>query len=165
MKCDNGWDYDHTWYDMTAPIKNNWVCDDQMVPSNAIAIGFVGEVVGTLIFAQMADIWGRRPIFFLALIAVVSGRVICTFTSTSMYAFFVFNFIGSLTGETVMQGPLVIAMEISDPKNRGLIGMLLFCGWNIGMSIMPLLMWWLRDWVTFLLATTLPCAIYLFSWP
>ncbi|XP_065157786.1 organic cation transporter 1-like [Atheta coriaria] len=165
VQCDHGWSYDYTWYDRTASTQNDWVCENEMVPANTIAVGFIGEVVGTFLTGYVSDNYGRMPMFFISLSMVMIGRIMSSLTSDWTYLFMFFSFIGSLASTTLIQGPLVIAMEISRPEDRALIGMIVFLAWNAGLSILPLLMWWLRDWVPFLLATTLPCGIYLFSRP
>ncbi|XP_065157057.1 organic cation transporter 1-like [Atheta coriaria] len=161
--CDHGWDYDQTWYEKTAPMQNNWVCDDEMIPADTIAVGFAGEVIGTFITGYVADNYGRKPMFFICLTTVILGRVMSTFTSQWVLAFLLFSLVASLSSTILIQGPLVIAMEISRPEDRALIGMVVCFSWNMGLSIIPFLMWWLRDWVPFLLASTLPCGIYFFS--
>ncbi|XP_065157525.1 organic cation transporter 1-like [Atheta coriaria] len=163
--CDSGWEYDHTWYDQTAPMQNDWVCDNNMVSANTLALGRAGEVIGTLIFGQLADNYGRMPVFYATVVTLVIGRAMSAFTSPWVSVFIIFSMIGSLPSTSVFQGPLIIAMEISRTEDRALISMMQCFGWNAGMVMMPLLMWWLRDWVPFMLVTSLPCAIFLLSRP
>lgn len=46
-------------------------------------------------------------------------------------------------------------------QDRSIIAIYQSIGWSIGTSLMPLLFWWLRDWVVFMWLTTIPTAIVL----
>nr|CAD7417340.1 unnamed protein product [Timema poppensis] len=51
-------------------------------------------------------------------------------------------------------------MEISSSKKRAHIAMTQCVGLTLGACLAPLIAWATRDWVTYLLLTTLPCAIF-----
>lgn len=72
-------------------------------------------------------------------------------------------FIGSTTSTAVFMSPLTIAMEISKNENRALIAMFQCVSWTMALCFLPALMWIVGDWKPFMLITTLPCAIFLFS--
>ncbi|CAG2069266.1 unnamed protein product, partial [Timema podura] len=51
-------------------------------------------------------------------------------------------------------------MEISSSKKRAHIAMTQCVGLTLGACLAPLIAWATRDWVTYLLLTSLPCAIF-----
>lgn len=51
-------------------------------------------------------------------------------------------------------------METSKEEDRAKIAMLQCVGWTLGISIMPLVFWVVRDWVWFLMITTLPIGLF-----
>ncbi|XP_026479557.1 carcinine transporter-like [Ctenocephalides felis] len=161
IPCQHGYEYDRTWYLSTAPSDQDWVCDRELYVTNTFAIGRAGEVIGTFIFGQLGDRIGRRPVFYLSLITIVTGRLITAFTSSWFIVFITAAFLGSLTSTSVFQSPLIIAMEISRSEDRAHIAMMQSIGWTSGMILMPLLMWATRDWFIFALVSTIPCTIFL----
>ncbi|XP_017787307.1 PREDICTED: organic cation transporter 1-like [Nicrophorus vespilloides] len=163
IKCQDGWEFDKTWYDLTAPSQESWVCDETLHVTNAFVFSRLGEVFGTFVFGQLADAIGRRPVFFMTVVTIVLGRMLSIITAYSVPLFFLTTFIGSLPSTSVFQGPLVIAMEISKNEDRAHIAMMQCLGWTVGLCMLPLLMWVLRDWYYFMLVTTLPCFLYMFS--
>lgn len=56
-----------------------------------------------------------------------------------------------LTSMLIFLSPLIIAMETSREEDRGKIAMFQCIGWTMGLSIMPLVFWLVRDWVWFLM--------------
>lgn len=65
-----------------------------------------------------------------------------------------------LTSMSIFLSPLIIAMETSKEEDRAHIAMMQCIGWTLGMCIMPLVFWVVRDWVWFLMITTLPIILF-----
>lgn len=107
--------------------------------------------------------FGRKQVFFITVGVITLGRALLTVTSNSLPWFLVFMFIGSMPSTAVYISPLIIAMEISRNEDRTFIAMMQCISWTIALCFMPLLMWLLGDWIPFMLITTLPCAVFLFS--
>ncbi|XP_067015458.2 organic cation/carnitine transporter 2 isoform X2 [Anabrus simplex] len=160
--CQYGWEYDHTWYTLTAPSQEDWVCDKSLYVSNTFAVSRAGDVIGNLIFGQLGDSIGRRPVFFLTLFMLVFGRCISVFTANIYWLFLVASFLGSMSTSASFQSPLAIGMEVSAPDRRGYLTMLQCLGFTLGISIMPLIGWATGDWIIFMLVTTLPGGVFLF---
>lgn len=53
-------------------------------------------------------------------------------------------------------------MEVSDADSKGFVMMLQCIGWTLGMVIMPLVAWLVRDWVPFMLITSIPLGLSIF---
>lgn len=64
-----------------------------------------------------------------------------------------------LTSMSIFLCPLIIAMETSKAEDRAYIAMMQCIGWTLGMCLMPLVFWLVRDWVWFLMFTTLPIGL------
>ncbi|XP_017787299.1 PREDICTED: organic cation transporter 1-like [Nicrophorus vespilloides] len=162
INCQNGWEYDKTWYDLTAPSQGSWVCNDSINVANAFIFSRLGEVIGSMIFGQLADTIGRKPVFFITVILVAIGRMLLIVTWHSVPLFFLVMFLGSFPSYSIFQGPLVIAMEISKTENRAYIAMLQCISATLGVCSLPLMMWVLRDWRYFIAVSTLPCIVFIF---
>lgn len=91
------------------------------------------------------------------------GQTLLTFTSHNLPLFLFFMFIGNSTTTQLLVSPLIIAMEISKNEERTSIALMQRVAWTIGLCSMAFLMWIIGDWVPFMLITTLPMALFLFS--
>ncbi|KAJ9573947.1 hypothetical protein L9F63_008689, partial [Diploptera punctata] len=159
--CQHGWEYDTTWYSLTAPSQENWVCDKELYVTNAIFFTRVGEAVGSLVLGQLADMFGRRPIMFLSVALMVIGRTLNAVTSSIYYLFLVACFIGNTASVAVFMSPLIIGVEVSGPRDRSHIAMLQFVGWVTGICITPALAWITGgDWRVLMLSSSLPCLTF-----
>lgn len=160
--CKHGWDYDTTWYARTAPTQENWVCDLEMRVVNIFTFAMLGEVIGTYAFGHIGDTWGRRPAFFLSALTSAVSHCLMPFTASHYTAFVLVSIFASATNAATFQAPLAFSMEVSDADSKGFVMMLQCIGWTLGMVIMPLVAWLVRDWVPFMLITSIPLGLSIF---
>ncbi|KAM7359500.1 organic cation/carnitine transporter 2-like [Cochliomyia hominivorax] len=161
--CKNGWTYDRTWFNSTIPTRENWVCLKDMYVTNIFVTGRIAEVLGSFVLGQMGDIFGRRFVLYLSVIFCVSGRLLSILITSYYMWFLVLSCLCSLAINSLFQSPHIIGMEISRDKERSKIAMYHSFGWSLGITIVPLLFWWLRDWELFMWISTLPTvAVLLF---
>jgi len=160
IPCVYGYDYDKTWYERTTVSDQDWICDKALYQTNVFVWHRVGEVVGTFFFGQLGDTIGRRPVFYLSVVMIIAGRIMTTLTASIYVLYAAASLISMLTSMLIFLSPLIIAMEVSKEEDRGKIAMFQCIGWTMGLSIMPLVFWLVRDWVWFMLLTTLPIALF-----
>ena len=72
--CDR-WIFDKTNYDTTAVTYHNLVCEREKWASLILTAHGIGEVLGNPFFGVLADAFGRRPIFFFALLVAISSKL------------------------------------------------------------------------------------------
>nr|CAD7406604.1 unnamed protein product [Timema cristinae] len=107
---------------------------------------------------------GRRPVFFISVALLAAGRLISALTSGMYYVFLAVTVISSIPVTAVFQAPLILGIEISASDERSLIALLQCIGWTAGLCTMPLVFWALSgDWSMFLIVTTIPSALFLFT--
>lgn len=162
--CRYGWEYDHTWYTRTVVTQEDWVCEKELYVTNTFVVSRAGDVIGTFIFGQLGDLIGRRPVFFVTLLMLAVGRCLIVVTSSNYPLFLVVTIIGSVSQSAAFQSPMVLGMEMSAADNRAHIAMLQCLGWTMGICLMPMVAWLTRDWVTFLIITSAPCAAFCFTY-
>lgn len=121
----HGWDYDKTWYSLTASSMNNWVCENKLYVTNTFVASRVGEIIGIFCFGQLGDRYffllclfpsnteqnfriGRRPVFFISATLLILGRTLTIFTSHIYNLFIAVVLIGSTSTVSVFQTPIVI---------------------------------------------------------
>ncbi|XP_065367629.1 organic cation transporter 1-like [Calliphora vicina] len=159
--CKNGWSYDQTWFKNTIPTRENWVCSKNLYVTNIFVVGRVTEVAGSFLLGQMGDIFGRRIVYYISVIFSSFGRLSAILTTAHYTWFLVFSCLTSLTINSLFHSPHIIAMEISREDDRSLIAMYHNFGWSVGITIVPLLFWWLRDWQSFMWISSVPAALFL----
>lgn len=54
VQC-TSWVYDKTDFDSTIPSEFNWVCDTAHYSTDALTATAVGNMIGTIVFGQLAD--------------------------------------------------------------------------------------------------------------
>ncbi|XP_049771793.1 carcinine transporter-like [Schistocerca cancellata] len=156
VECQHGVQFDDTWYTRTVPSQERWVCGERLKVANAFAVHQVGHVVGGFMFCQLGDYLGRRPQFFLSMVLASLARSLLVVTSSIYPLFLVVSILGGAPIGAVFEAPLALSMEVSDSERRGHIAMMQLVGWSTGMCIVPLVAWACRDWVPFMLITSLP---------
>lgn len=107
---------------------------------------------------------GRRPVFYISAVVIIVGRIMTIFTPSIYYLFAAASMISMLTSMSIFLSPLIIAMETSKGEDRAKIAMLQCVGWTMGLSIMPFVFQFSRNWIYFLLLTTFPVGIFAL-WP
>ncbi|XP_053625017.1 solute carrier family 22 member 7 [Plodia interpunctella] len=161
--CDN-YHYDQTWYETTVPSSFNWVCEDELKVAHIMTYSKSSEIAGSLFFGWFGDIFGRRLTYIISLALIIFGRAI-SIASSSFILFVAGCVIAWFPSWSVVQSATVISMEISSPERRSTTATLRCIGNSVGMCIMSLLYWWLRDWKSFMIVTTLPTLPFLMiSW-
>lgn len=164
IRCQHGWDYDHTWYTRTAVTQEDWVCDRELYVTNTFVVSRAGDVLGTFIFGQLGDAIGRRPVFFVTLFMLATGRCLTVFTVSNYPLFLAVTVLGSVSQSAAFQSPLVLGMEMSAADKRAHIAMLQCLGWTLGVCLMPMVAWATGDWVAFLIITSAPCAVFFLAY-
>lgn len=161
IECPYGYSYDKTWYERTIPTQENWVCDKDLYVTNTFVVSRVAEVIGSFVLGQMGDTFGRRLVYYISVVLATIGRSFSIFSTSSFTMFLIASSLVSFTVNSLFQSPLIVGMEISGEDDRTYIAMYQSFGWSIGTTLMPLLFWWLQDWIPFMWLTTLPTALVL----
>ncbi|XP_055851200.1 beta-alanine transporter-like isoform X2 [Episyrphus balteatus] len=156
VECAFDFSYNKTWYGSTITSQESWVCEKELYVTNTFVINRVAEVMGALVLGQMGDTYGRRPVYYIGAVLSTIGRCLCAITTSSFSLFLITSSLAALTVNSLFQSPVVIAMEISGEDERSSIALYQSFGWFLGTTAMPFVFWWLRDWIPFLLITTLP---------
>ncbi|XP_070558189.1 organic cation transporter protein-like [Ptychodera flava] len=130
INCDQGWVYDKTWYDSTVVFEYNLVCDNGWMRQLSKSIVPLGNLVGVIIFGQLSDIFGRRPIFFITLVLAIVTGVLTSFAQT--YAMFVIGqfLLGALPHSLFVTGNVLI-LEIVSLEYRTMCNAVLHVGFSV----------------------------------
>ncbi|KAJ4929519.1 hypothetical protein JOQ06_018543, partial [Pogonophryne albipinna] len=113
---------------------------------------------------QLSDRFGRKPVLFATMALQTLFSFIQVF-STSWTMFTILLFFNGLGQMSNFVAALVLGAEILTGNVRVLFSSLGSClGFAIGYMILPLAAYFLRDWKSLMLASSLPCLLYLPLW-
>ncbi|CAG7696957.1 unnamed protein product [Allacma fusca] len=159
--CLNGWEFDKADYDSTIATDYNWVCEHSHYSTDAFTIAAVGNVAGTILFGQAADMYGRKPIFFLSMIINIFFRVVSIHVPQYVWGFMAMQFLVGSAFPAMFITPTMITAEITDTDYRAWVYSLVWMVWVAGMAFLPYVAWVLRSWYTIGLATSIPGVLVL----
>jgi MFS transporter, OCT family, solute carrier family 22 (organic cation transporter), member 4/5 len=107
---------------------------------------FAGIMVGSAIFGFVADHFGRKLIFVVAIIAM-SLTGIAQAVSTSYIMFLTFSFLNAVGTSGVYPLAFVLGLEMVGKKKREMSGVILNYFYSIGEALVGFIAWLDGDWV------------------
>lgn len=108
---------------------------------------FAGIMVGSGIFGFLADGYGRKKIFIIAIV-IMSITGIIQALSTGYTMFLVFAFLNAFGTSGVFPLAFVIGVEMVGAKRREMSGIVLNYFYSVGEALVGLIAWIDDDWVT-----------------
>uniref|UniRef100_A0A8D2ZYP6 Major facilitator superfamily (MFS) profile domain-containing protein n=1 Tax=Scophthalmus maximus TaxID=52904 RepID=A0A8D2ZYP6_SCOMX len=162
--CVDGWSYSTDVYQSTVVSEFDLVCGDEWKQPLTASVFFVGSLCGSFFSGQLSDRFGRKPVLF----ATIAVQAIFTFVqvfSVSWIMFLILLFFNGLGQIANFVAALVLGAEILIGNVRVLYSSLGTClGFAVGYMILPVFAYFVRDWRFLLLASSLPCLVYLPLW-
>ncbi|OQR71619.1 solute carrier family 22 member 6-B-like [Tropilaelaps mercedesae] len=153
VECDV-WEYDHSYHARTLTEEWDAVCDRKYLPGSSQSLMMAG-MIGSLIFSQLSDWYGRRRILALSnALHVTTGLIVAT-TST----FWTFT-ITRMVSWAVTMGYTTLALECVGPGKRALVAVSGSFAWFIGLMTLPLITYNVRDWRMLQIINSLPAVIF-----
>ncbi|KAJ8029102.1 Organic cation transporter-like protein [Holothuria leucospilota] len=157
------WDYAKEPYGDTIVSEWDLVCDDSNLVEISQSVFMAGVMVGSILFGQLSDRFGRKPILFASLAMQVIVGTVVVFSSSLIFFTVVRFFVGVLEqGYDITS--YVMVTELFTPRRRAYAGILLTNFWALGIMSLPLLAWLIQDWRYLQLAITLPLLLALPTW-
>ena len=146
--------------DMGETIVSDWnlVCDRTALLSTVQGSYMGGVFVGCLFWGWASDKFGRRPSILVASLIQIVSTVIAAF-SPNYIMFIFFRFIIAFSVSGVFECAFVLVMEIVSPELRTPFGIMTQFPFAIGVCILPLVAYFIRDWNHLQLAISLPCLV------
>ena len=145
---------------MGETIVSDWnlVCDRTALLSTVQGSYMGGVFVGCLFWGWASDKFGRRPSILVAALIQIVSSVIASF-STNYIMFIFFRFIIAFSVSGVFECAFVLVMEIVSPELRTPFGIMTQFPFAIGVCILPLVAYFIRDWNHLQLAISIPCLV------
>ncbi|KAM5284087.1 solute carrier family 22 member 7 isoform 1-T2 [Hipposideros larvatus] len=157
VPCPQGWEYDRSEFSSTIATEWDLVCEQKGLNRATSTFFFAGVLVGAVAFGYLSDRFGRRR---LLLVAYVSALVLGLASAASV-SYVMFAITRTLTG-TALAGFTIIVMTLEmewlDVGHRTVAGVLSSIFWTVGVMLLALVGYLIRDWRWLLVTVTLPCA-------
>ncbi|XP_035450761.1 organic cation transporter-like protein isoform X1 [Spodoptera frugiperda] len=143
------------------------ICHKKWLTSFSQLAFQAGTLVGSIIFGELADKFGRR----IPLIGACILQFVCALTAAYVHTFELFTIfrfgIGISVGGTMVIS-FVILMEFIGPGHREIFSALYQAAFNLSSMALPLVAYYNRDYKRYQMVitlTTLLCLIYFYSLP
>ncbi|XP_049956872.1 solute carrier family 22 member 7-like [Schistocerca serialis cubense] len=172
VKCQHSWEYDNTWFSLTATSQMNWVCDNQQTVNTilfysqniGVALGLLSGYVVQMTLA--ADRYGRRPQQLLCLSAHVVSRLLVMLAPHVLPLFILAESLVSGVAGPMEESLLAVGLELTDIKHRSVINRYASCSMALGMMLAGLVSWALPNWNYFMSFAALSCfaLFFFFRW-
>lgn len=159
VACDD-FVYDYTKYKSSTVIEWTMVCGRTWMRATSDALFMMGVLLGSIVFGQMSDKWGRKPVFFASLVLQVIFGVLAgvapdyiTYTTARMV-------IGATTSGVFLVS-YVLAMEMVGPSRRLFAGVAVMMFFSFGYILTAAFAYYFTDWREFQIAITLPGLVFM----
>ncbi|ESO85014.1 hypothetical protein LOTGIDRAFT_131176 [Lottia gigantea] len=152
------WIYDTSTFRNTFITEQNLVCEYESYRSHGNMAVFAGRLIGSIGCGIISDVFGRKITLVLSLFINIIGAFGTAF-APNFIIFAAFRFMIGL-GNTFMAA-FVISMEFVGPFKRTFTGIIIELYWCIGLFILALLAYLIRDWFYLQLVCAIPTAFLL----
>ncbi|XP_078497458.1 solute carrier family 22 member 7-like [Lissotriton helveticus] len=160
--CQHGWDYDHSQFMSTIATEWDLVCERKWLTQASATFFFIGVTVGAVLIGYLSDRYGRRTMLLVCCVC----SVVFAMTAAVALNYPMFVVFRSLSGVTLSGFPMLttaLGVEWVDTKHRTLAGFLTSTYWSIGIMLLPLVAYLIRDWRWLLIAVTCPYLLGIIS--
>lgn len=152
--------YDNSKYDSSTVIEWDMVCNRAWLRATSDALFMVGVLLGSIIFGQMSDKMGRKPVFFASLVLqVIFG--ITAGIAPEYITYTISRIIVGATTSGVFLVAYVIAMEMVGPSMRLFAGVVAMMFFSLGYMLTAAFAYFITDWRWLQIALTLPGVLFL----
>ncbi|XP_060558966.1 organic cation transporter protein-like [Ruditapes philippinarum] len=161
-KC-NSWVYDKEVYDNTFASQVNLVCDKEIWVANAEMIFYGGMLVGSFASGIIADIVGRKPVMYVAILVMIASANGLAWA----HEYWLFCIIEFFLGGSIVacfMPAYIISLEITSVKKRVWPGVISELPYVLGLVVLAAVAYGLRDWFQIQLYTSLPAVLFVFYW-
>ncbi|XP_042243092.1 uncharacterized protein LOC121880103 [Homarus americanus] len=157
--CDK-WAYDNHTFVSTLTSEFNLVCSSEYLRPIYSSLYMFGTLVGAPMNGILSDRYGRKTMLSIGLFAYFSIATASTWIPV-FSGILVVRFILGLFHPVVLQSGYILVMEVTEPRYRSVVGILISLPWAIGTVAWGAIAYFLRDWKWLQLAVTLPVFLLL----
>ncbi|KAJ1147828.1 hypothetical protein NDU88_000682 [Pleurodeles waltl] len=160
--CQNGWDYDHSQFSSTIATEWDLVCEQKWLNKASSTFFFIGVMVGSILIGYLSDRYGRRMMLLVTCVfTLLFGMASAASVNYPMFA--VFRALSGLSVAGFSMITTALGLEWVNKKHRTFSGSWMTIYWSIGLMLLSLVAYLIRDWRWLLVAITCPYILGIIS--
>ncbi|XP_022209403.2 organic cation transporter-like protein [Drosophila obscura] len=152
--------YDQSTYLNSAVTEWNLVCERGFMAGTSDSFFMLGVLLGSIIFGQLSDRYGRKPILFASLVIQVVFGVLAGL-APEYFTYTISRLIVGATTSGVFLVAYVIAMEMVGPAKRLYAGIFVMMFFSVGFMLTAAFAYFIHDWRWLQIGLTLPGLIFM----
>ncbi|XP_078315076.1 organic cation transporter protein-like [Crassostrea virginica] len=152
--CSQGWAYGQE-FQSTILTEWNLVCDDKFLVDLSSTIYMVGNAVGALCLTPISDKIGRKWVI-LSFLWIQGAIGIVTAFSDNYVMFTVLRFFIGALNMPIALTTYVMVTEMFPASSRSFPSVGINCSWGVGLVVLAVLGYFVRDWRTLQLVISVP---------
>ena len=157
------WVYDHSKYESSAIMEWNLVCNSAWLRATADSLFMIGVLLGSIIFGDLSDRYGRRRIFFASLVLQLIGGILAAI-APEYISFVLARMLVGATTSGVFLVAYVIALEMVGAKKRLIAGVVCQMFFSLGYMLTAIISYMIKDWRHLQIALTMPGVAFMCYW-
>ncbi|XP_071455584.1 organic cation transporter protein-like [Hetaerina americana] len=162
VEC-HSWIYDTSVYKSSAVMEWNLVCEDAWLRATADSIFMTGVLIGSLVFGDLSDRFGRKPTFFISLVLQVVAGIFAA-VAPDYISFVIARMVVGATTSGVFLVAYVIGVEMVGPSARLFTGVFCQYFFSLGFILTAFFSYFVKDWRMLQVALTLPGIVFFCYW-
>ncbi|XP_050549532.1 carcinine transporter isoform X2 [Spodoptera frugiperda] len=161
--CREGYEYDTSEVTSSVVIDFDLVCEYDVYPTLGLVALNIGGPIGVYAFGLLNDRIGRKKSFFICLSTLLLGSLMTAYAH-EFWFWIMARVIVGLTIPAVYQIPFIISLELAGPNYRSFVTVMTCVFYTLGLILLSVVTYLLRDWRSLALATSVPFFFYYFYW-
>ncbi|KAK3098437.1 hypothetical protein FSP39_019452 [Pinctada imbricata] len=155
------WDFSEEVYGPTIVTEFLLVCDNAWLRSTSKTLYFAGRLVGAVVFGQLSDIVGRRPMFFIGLLLLLVAGCTAAF-SPNMYVFVPAYILQGASQTGLFLVAFTMCSEYVGERHRVIATSLMQVFYSFGYMTLSAIAYLIYNWRFIEVAITVPVVFFAF---
>ncbi|KAH9489646.1 hypothetical protein Btru_045564 [Bulinus truncatus] len=163
VSCRDGYEFSKSVYIETITSEFELVCGNKFWIRTSKSVFFAGRLSGAVIFGQLSDRFGRRPMFLVSCLLLLMAGTVASF-APNIYVFLPTYFCQGAAHTGAFLVAYTLATELVGPKYRVVAGFVNQCFYSIGFMTLAGIAYLIRDWRYLEMAITFPVVLFSLYW-
>ena len=153
--------FDTTAFGQTLTSEFQLICDNSYLSSISQSLYVLGYFVASIVAGYCSDRYGRKPVLWVGVTGELVFGLACAFTP-SMWFFMIGRFLLGAAIYSLFMTAYTMVMEVAGTDERTVYGPLTRVGRSIGVIVITIVSYYIRDFRYIQLAVTVPTFLWLY---
>ncbi|KAK0050169.1 organic cation transporter protein, partial [Biomphalaria pfeifferi] len=163
VSCQDGYEFSKADYAETITSEFSLVCGEKFWIRTSKSVFFAGRLSGAVIFGQLSDRFGRRPMFFIGCLLLLIAGTVASF-APNMYVFLPMYFCQGAAHTGAFLVTYTLSTELVGPLYRVFVGFVIQGFYSIGFMTLAGMAYLIREWRYLEMAITFPVILFSLYW-